>query len=72
MNESFGAHARPHARILKKIGDAVFDDARANAVLYVLQASGFDDNGIDTPALEEVSEQESGRTGADDHHLRAN
>jgi hypothetical protein len=72
VNETVATHALPHAGLLEEIGDAVFDDARANAVLYVIEASSLDDDGVDALALEEMSEQETGRTGADDNHLRAN
>ena len=71
-DRAFGAHARSHPGGFEKVGDAVLDDARAHAVLHVLEAAGLDDDGVDALALQQVTEHQSSRTGADDHHLRAN
>jgi len=72
MDEPLSAHPRTHAGFLEEVGNAVFDDARSNPLLHVVEAPGFQDDGVDALALEEVAEQEPRRTGADDHHLRAN
>jgi hypothetical protein len=72
VHESLGAHPRTDAGFLKEIGDAVFDDAGSHTVLHVVETARLDDHGVDAVALEKVSEQQSGGTGANDDHLRAN
>jgi hypothetical protein len=71
MNESLGTHPRTDAGFVQEIRDPVFDDARAHALLHVVEAPGFHDYRVNASLVEEVSEQKSGGTGADDHHLRA-
>jgi len=36
-----------HAGFLEEVGNAVFDDARSNPLLHVVEAPGFQDDGVD-------------------------
>jgi hypothetical protein len=72
VHESFTPHSFAGARRFQEIRNAVFNDAGADAFFHVLAATVFEDYGFDAPALEQLSEQKAGRTGADDDHLGAN
>ena len=71
VNEALALEALPGARLDQEVGDALLDHAGANACLDVLAAPVFEDHRVDALEVQEVTEHESGRAGADDAHLRA-
>jgi hypothetical protein len=76
QKDAFVAHSflkepRPDARLNQEIDRALFENSRADALDDVLAAAVFDDDGIDAFEVQQVGQQQSGRTRADDSDLRA-
>jgi hypothetical protein len=53
----------------KQIDSALLEDACSDAIDDVLAIAVFDDDRVDAVEMEEMSEQQAGRTSADDAYL---
>ena len=62
----------PTPDCVEQVDRALFENAGADALLHVLAALRLDHDGLDALQVEQVREQQAGRSGADDAHLRAN
>ena len=71
MNQPFAPHALAHARFVEQIHRALFEHARADALLHVLARLALDHDRVDALQVEQVRENQAGRSGSDDADLRA-
>ncbi len=69
MHQALATHALADARLVERVDRALLQHARADALFDVLAAPGFEDDGIDAAALQQLSEQQAGGAGADDGDL---
>ena len=69
MDEAFAMQAVCDARLLQHPHRAVFEDAGPDAVLHITPRTPFDDDGFDPAPAEQLAEQKSRRSAADDCDL---
>jgi len=66
---SFGVHALTHAGLAQQLYHALFKDAGANPPEHIVRALAFENEGVDASVVQQLTEQQTGRTGADDGDL---
>ena len=66
MDQSLTAHALAHARGVQQIHGALFEDAGANAIFDILARLRFHYDGLDPFQMEQVRQQKTGRSRAND------
>src|SRR5471032_3458636 len=71
MNQAFAPHALAHARLVEQIHRALFQNARADALLHMLARLALDHDGVDTDKVQQVRENQAGWPGSDDTDLCA-
>ena len=71
MSQRFGVQPFRDARQLQHVDRALLQHAGANAAEHVLGRAPLEDHGIDARSMQQLSEQQSGRPGADDGNLCA-
>ncbi len=71
VDEPLALQPLARAGLHEEVDDRLLDDPGTDARLDVLATPVFEDHRVDALELEEVAERESGRTCADDAHLRA-
>jgi hypothetical protein len=69
MHQPFLVHSRANACLVNQINSDLLDDARANALKYILTSVPFDYDIIDAGFVQQLSKQQSRRTCANDHNL---
>ena len=69
MHQAFGIHALAHARLAQQVDHALFQHPGADTALYVVGTLALQDQGLDTGVVQQLAEQESGGTGADNGDL---
>jgi hypothetical protein len=68
--EAFALKPLPDARLDEEVDGTLLQYARAHPVLDVVAVAILDDDRIDPRAMQQMRQQQAGRTGADDAHLR--
>ncbi len=71
MQHALAPHAFADPGFVQQLLGAVFQHARTNAVLDVFARSRFQHNGLDTLQMQQMRQQQSGRTSPDDTNLRS-
>ncbi|MNF27495.1 hypothetical protein D3C84_81500 [compost metagenome] len=69
MHQSLGVHALTHASLTQQLYHALFKYPGANASEHVIRCLAFKDEGVDTSVVQQLAEEQSGRTGADNGDL---
>jgi hypothetical protein len=69
MFQAQAAEAFADAEVVHELDGVVFKEAGADARFDVVAGMEFDDDGLDTEAIEKEREKEPGRSGADDGNL---
>jgi hypothetical protein len=69
VHQAIFVHARRDAGLVEQVNRDLFDDARPNAAEDIFAGLPLQDNIIDAVFVEELTEQQSGRAGADDGDL---
>jgi hypothetical protein len=70
MHLPLAFHARRHAGFPQQIHSALFQNAGAYAAKDIVWRLCFEDHGFNTLQMQQVPEQQAGRTGANDGDLR--
>src|SRR5918995_1080837 len=70
VDEAFPSEALSHADLLQQVDGALLEHPGPDAALDVLAGSVLENDRVDPPEVEEVSEDEAGGPGADDADLR--
>ena len=70
VNETLPSEPLSHADLLQQVDGALLENAGPDAALDVLAGSVLENDGVNPLEVEEVSEDEAGRPGADDADLR--
>jgi hypothetical protein len=71
MDQAFAIHALPHSGPAQELRRTLLEDPGADPALDVLPAPVLEDHGVDAGPVEEVGEQEAGRSGTHDPDLAA-
>ena len=71
VDDALALHALADARVVEEVDRALLEHAGADARLDVLAAPVLEHDRLDPLALEELSERQPRRAGADDPDLRA-
>ena len=71
MDQSFALHARADAGLDEEVDRALLQHAGADALLDIGAAAVLEDHRIDPLEMEEMGQEQAGRPGSDDPHLRA-
>ena len=71
MDQTFAMQPCGNADLVEQIDRALFEHAGANARQHIGAILAFDDDRIDTCGMQQLPEQQSCRSGADDRNLRA-
>ena len=69
MNQAFAAHALADARFVQQIHGALFQHARANAILDMFASLGLYDDALNARKMQKLGQDESGGSGSDDRNL---
>src|SRR5215203_21060 len=70
VDETLPSEPLSHADLLQQVDSALLEHPGPDAALDVLAGSVLENDGVDPLQVEEVSEDEAGRPGADDADLR--
>jgi hypothetical protein len=70
MNEALPMHAGTDTGLIEQLGSTPFDDPGADASEYILGAALLEHDVIYAVLAQELPEQQAGRSGANDRHLR--
>jgi hypothetical protein len=71
MHQPLRVHARTQAEAVQQIDRHPFEHAGAYAPLHILARAVFENDGVDTGAMQEMPQKQSGRAAADDGDLCA-
>src|SRR5207245_8752655 len=71
MRETLAGETLAHAGAFEKLHGTMFEHAGAHAMIDVVGASCIDDDRLDAFEMQQMREQQSCRSRADDAHLRA-
>ena len=71
MDQTFLPHARPTAGLLEKCDSALLQDPGTDAAEHVLLRPLLENNRVDARPVEQLTQEQSGRAGADDCNLRS-
>jgi len=71
MNEALADKATAYADVLHQLDGVVLQDAGANAVFNVVAGVGFEYDRFNAFEVQEMGEEQSGRSGSDDADLSA-
>jgi hypothetical protein len=71
VHEAVLVHARADARLVEQVHRDLFDDAGAHPTENVFAGLSLENDVIDAVLVEELAEQESRRTGANNGDLRS-
>ncbi len=71
MKQTLAHHALAYAHLVQYVNGLMFQNAGAHPALDVLTALGLQHDGLDAAQVQEVREQQSGRTGANNCNLGA-
>ena len=63
---ALAAESRPEPHVLQQIDCRLFENARAYAIEHVTLTADLDRDRVDARALQQVSQQQSRRSGAND------
>ena len=66
----FAVHARADAGLVEQIDRDLLDHAGADAAEHVVAGVPLEDDVVDAGLVQQLAEQQAGRTGADDGDLR--
>ncbi|MNF99388.1 hypothetical protein D3C84_822810 [compost metagenome] len=69
VDQAFGIHAFVDAGFAQQVNGALLEDTGTNAAEDVVRRLAFDDDVVDAGAMQQLTEQEAGRAGADDGDL---
>src|SRR5215831_11701047 len=69
MDETIGMHAPADTGFIQQIHRDLFDNAGAHAAEYVVGGLPLQDDIVDASTLQELAEEQPGRTGADNDDL---
>ncbi len=69
--QPLAVHSLADARFAQQLGRPLLEHAGADPRLDVLTAARLEHDRVDAVALQQLAEQQTGRTGTDDRHLRA-
>ena len=69
MDEALAVQALGQAGLVEQVDGSLLEHPRAHARLDVLAAAGLEHHRLDALAIEQVGQQQPGRTGADDPDL---
>jgi hypothetical protein len=68
VDPSFGVHALTHAGLAQQLYHA-FSRTRRDSPKHIVRALTFENEGIDAGVVQPLTEQQTGRTGANDGNL---
>src|SRR5689334_15748231 len=71
VEKPFATHARAYAGLVEQVGRRLLEHAGSDAAQYVLAAASFQDDVVNAGAMQQLTEQQSRRPGADDRDLRS-
>jgi hypothetical protein len=71
MDQAFLPHARPTAGLLEECDSTLLQDPGTYATENVLLRSLFENNRVNARPMEQLTQEQSGRAGADDCNLRS-
>ena len=66
---SFGVHALTHAGLAQQLYHAFFKGPGADSAKHIVRALTFENEGIDAGVVQPLTEQQTGKTGANDGNL---
>ncbi len=69
VHQALGLAARADAGALEELDGAAFEHARANAREHVLLRTALENDGVDARAMQQLAEEQPGRSGSDDRDL---
>ncbi|MNF67190.1 hypothetical protein D3C84_489960 [compost metagenome] len=69
MHQPFGVHALADPGLAQQVDHALFQDAGADSLLYVVRCLAFDDHGGDAGVVQQLAEQQARGAGADNGDL---
>ena len=69
MHQPFGVQTRSDAGTVEYVDRALLEHAGADAPEHVLGAALFEDDGVDARLVQQLPEQQPGRSRADDRDL---
>src|SRR6478735_1953377 len=69
MDQSLALESRADADVGHQVDGPLFEHAGANPLDHVIPTPVLEDDRVDTGAMEQVTEHQSGRAGADDSNL---
>jgi hypothetical protein len=69
VHQAFGVEPAPDAGLVEKLHRALLEHAGANAAEHMLAAAPFQHDRVDAGALEQLRQQQPGRTRPDDGDL---
>jgi hypothetical protein len=69
MNQALAAHALADSSFVQQIHRALFQDARANAILDMFARLGLYNDALHARKMQELGQDESGWSGSDDRNL---
>ena len=70
VDEALALQALADAEVDQRVDGALLQHARAHALLDVFAAAVLEQHAVDGLAAQQLGEDEAGRAGADDAHLR--
>jgi len=66
---SFGVHALTHAGLAQQLYHAFFKGPGADSPKHIARALTFENEGVDAGVVQPLTEQQTGKTGANDGNL---
>ena len=69
MRKTFGMHPRASARLFQHFHGAFFKHSGAHARKHMVKARTLEDHRLDSDVVQQLAEQQSGRSGANDANL---
>ena len=69
VDQAFDTHAAGHTRAFEQVDGGLFQNAGADAAQHVVGCLPFDNHVVDASSAQQLAEQQSGRSRADDGNL---
>ncbi|MDT4867854.1 hypothetical protein FQZ97_1027850 [compost metagenome] len=69
VHQAFGVHALAHARFVHQVGGHLLQHSGADAAEHVVGRLALQNDGVDAGLVQQLAEQQAGRTCTDDGNL---